>query len=143
MPDETPADRTEGIDPYTILAQLPNAPTKEQVESIKLQAPNGRVRFYCPDGRRAYLLRGLNGLEWERIQKNILPNLEEDKKQEEFVQQVDLLGCFYASTSKTGRFVAEELKTSGAGLPATLFTIVSALSDFQDPVQIEALSADL
>ena len=56
-PDQTkPADVQPTTDPYTLLAQV-GGPSKEQIEYLKQQSPNGRVRLFTPDAKRVFVLR--------------------------------------------------------------------------------------
>lgn len=56
-PDQTkPAEAQPTTDPYELLAKV-GGPTREQIEYLKQQSPNGRVRLFTPDTKRVFVLR--------------------------------------------------------------------------------------
>lgn len=143
--EATPATETSKttMTPQEFLASLPGAPTEEQRAAWKQQAPNNRIELFSPDGKRAYILRGLTGLELTQIQKQV--------QQIQGVSDIDLEMSISAVTKATlwtnaglnGKLSDVSLRTGSAGLPSTLFAIVTKLSDFMDPQKIEMMSAEL
>ena len=51
-----PEETQPTTDPYVLLQQV-GGPTKEQIEYLKGQSPNGRVRRITLDSKRMYVLR--------------------------------------------------------------------------------------
>jgi len=57
-PDQTkPAEKQPTTDPYELLKEV-GGPSREQIEFLKQQSPNGRVRLLTPDHKRVFVLRG-------------------------------------------------------------------------------------
>jgi len=147
--DEAKAQETFK-DPYEYLATFPGAPTKEQVEALKAQAPNGIIRIFAP-GKRVFLLRGFSGVELQSIQaqipENLGANLAPDARAAKIEAEVGLhaasLCTVWTSTTKSGKLTIEQLRGGTAGLPSTLFAIVTYMSDFLDPEALQALSMEL
>jgi len=142
--------QTNLVDPYDYLATFPNAPSKAQVESWKSQAPNGIIRIFAP-GRRVYLVRGISGLELSGVQNSIPANLGADlnpearaaKIEQEISLQVAAKCTVWTSASADGKLSADQLRGGSAGLPSTLFNLVTWLSDFVDPEAFQLMSAEL
>lgn len=138
-------------DPYQFLSEFPNAPSKAMIDSWKQQAPNGRVRLFTPDAKRVYLVRGVGGLELDKLQgqipTNLGANLPAEQQQAKVERELQLLVaaqcCVWTSVSGNGKLDAELLRIGSAGLPATLFNLISYLSDFVDPEAFNVLSIDL
>ena len=130
--------------PQEFLASLPNAPTAAQIAAWKQQAPNNRIELFTPDGKRAFILRGLTGLELSTIQKQIqgMATATADPDLEMQIASV-VKATLWTNVGPNGRLDATILRIGTAGLPSTLFTKVTKLSDFMDPQQIEMLSAEL
>ena len=136
--------------PYDYLATIPGAPTKDQVEAMKLQAPNGIVRLLVI-GKRVYLVRGMSGLELQNIQSQIPDNLgagltpeARSAKIEGEIQLHAAAKCtIWTNTIKDGKFTVEQLRGGSAGLPSTLFNLITYMSDFIDPEALNVMSIEL
>src|SRR5258708_5570149 len=142
---QTTEDKPKGnMTPQEFLASLPGAPTADQIAAWKSQAPNGRLEMFTPDGKRAFILRGLNGLELTKIQKQIqgMATPVSDPDLEMQIASV-VQAVVWTNVGQNGRLNDVILRTGSAGLPSTLFAKVTKLSDFMDPQQIEMLSAEL
>lgn len=141
---EAPAVDKKPITPAEFLANLPGAPTAEQMTAWKAQAPNNRIRLFTPDGGRAYVLRGINGLELSQIQKQIEAMATPTANPELEVQIASVVkACLWTNAGREGRLDDVTLRSGAAGLPQSLFQIVSDLSDFFDPQRLDFMSADL
>jgi hypothetical protein len=150
MPDETVVPATEApatktsMTPQEFLASLAGAPTADQITSWKQQAPNQRIEVFSPDGKRAYIVRGLTGLEFSQIQKQVqqMATATADPDLELQIAAVTK-ATVWTNAGQNGKLNDISLRTGSAGLPSTLFNKVTKLSDFMDPQQIEMLSAEL
>jgi hypothetical protein len=134
----------EGRQPQTpqqLLASMAGAPTPNQVESWKAQAPGNHVRLFTPDMKRIYILRGLSGLELATLNKSIPQNAEDPDREQQILGSERAL--LWTNTSAATRLTAAELRAGTAGLPTTLFSVVMELSDFFAPEHIAMLSGDL
>lgn len=137
-------------DPYEYLATFKGAPTKAQIEALKTQAPNGVIRIFAP-GKRAYLVRGITGLELQGIQTTIPENLgaglppeqRAAKVESEVSLAVSARCVVWTSTTQDGKLTVEQLRAGSAGLPSTLFNLITYLSDFLDPEALQVMSAEL
>ncbi len=147
--DEARAEQTFK-DPYEYLATFPNAPTRDQVEALKTQAPNGIIRIFAP-GKRIFLLRGFSGVELLAVQAQIPENLGAGLALEARAQKIEAEVSLHmaskctvwTSTTKDGKLTIEQLRGGTAGLPSTLFAIITYMSDFLDPDALQALSMEL
>jgi hypothetical protein len=147
--DEKTAEKVFS-DPYEYLATFANAPSKAVIEAYKTQAPNGVVRLLAL-GKRAYVVRGLSGLELNAIQgqvpSNLGASLPADERQAKIESEVAILasskGIVWTSTTQDGKLTADQLRGGSAGLPSTIFNLVTYLSDFLDPQALELLSTEL
>src|ERR1044072_5179279 len=102
-------------------------PSDQQVAMWKSQVPGGRIKCFCPDGKRVFFLRGLSGLELSQIQ-NAIPQNAKDPDAE-----IEITGSAHCLLwTNVGALDAEALRTGPAGLPKTLFAVVQNLSDFYD-----------
>jgi hypothetical protein len=130
--------------PQEFLATLPGAPTADQIAAWKQQAPNNRLEIFTPDGKRAFIIRGLTGLELTGIQKQIqsMATAVSDPDLEMQIASV-VKAVVWTNIGTAGRLTDVILRNGTAGLPSTLFAKVTKLSDFMDPQQIEMLSAEL
>jgi hypothetical protein len=130
--------------PQEFLATLPGAPTADQIAAWKSQAPNNRLEVFTPDGKRAFIMRGLTGLELTQIQKQIqgMATPSSDPDLEMQIASV-VKSTVWTNVGIAGKLTDVVLRTGTAGLPSTLFSKVTKLSDFMDPQQIEFLSAEL
>lgn len=149
--DAEEAAKSNLMDPMDFLLKFTGAPTKPVVESWKIQAPNGVVRIYAPSNKRAYIVRGISGTELQRIQgqipenlgANLLPEQRAAKLENELQLLVAAHCTLWASTTTDHKLTTEALRTGSAGLPGTLFNLISYLSDFVDPEAFQLLSAEL
>lgn len=138
------------VDPYEYLGTFSGAPNKAQVEALKTQAPNGVIRIFAP-GKRVYLVRGITGMELQAIQgqipENLGANLTPDARAAKIEGEVSLAvssKCVvWTSTTPDGKLTAEQLRVGSAGLPSTLFNLITYLSDFLDPEALQVMSAEL
>lgn len=140
------------MDPIEFLQTFPNAPSKVMIESYKAQAPNGIIRLFAPgNGKRVYLVRGLSGFELKAIQgqipenlgANLSPEARSAKIEGEVALHVSSKAIVWTSVTPDGKLTKEQLEAGPAGLPSTLFNLVTYLSDFLDPEAINAMSAEL
>jgi DNA-binding NarL/FixJ family response regulator len=127
--------------PAEFLASLPDAPSSDLISQWKAQAPNGRIKVFTPDGKRAYILRGLSGLEMGQVQQNIPKNSTNPELDVQISSVVKAV--LWTNTTQGNRLQDVTLRAASAGLPLTLFTLVSELSDFFDPARLEVMSGDL
>lgn len=138
------------MDPYEYLATFPTAPSKATVEVYKAQAPNGTVRIFAL-GKRVYLVRGISGLELQQVQAQIpsnlgaglSPELAAAKSEAEVALHVSSKCVCWTSASQDGKLTVEQLRFGSAGLPSTLFNLITYLSDFIDPEALQLMSAEL
>lgn len=138
-------------DPYELLATFPNAPNKTDIEHYKAQSPNGIIRLFAIGPKRVYLVRGLSGIELAGIQGQIPSNLGAGLADEVKAMKIDAevaihgasKGVIWTSTTKDGKLSPEQVRGGSAGLPSTLFTLVSYLSDFLEPAALDAMSIEL
>lgn len=148
--DEAKAQKAVA-DPYEFLAKFPGAPTKAQVEAWKSQAPNGIIRIFAPSDKRVYLARGISGLELDAVQNQIPINLGADlnpeARQAKIEKEISLLvssKCIvWTSDTTDGKLTPDILRGGSAGLPASLFALITWLSDFIDPEAFQVMSAEL
>lgn len=144
---DTATPTTETKAPLTgpeFLASLAGAPSPEQVEAWKQQAPNNRIELFTPDGKRAYIVRGITGLELSTIQKQIQSMATPAADPDAEVQILAVVrATLWTNVGVGGKLTDTILRTGTAGLPSALFAKVTKLSDFFDPQQIEFLSAEL
>jgi hypothetical protein len=127
-------------DPYEFLASI-SGPTKDQVEAFKQNVPNGRIRIFTPDGKRGYLLRAISGLELAQIQKSIPPNSSNIEYDASIGSAV--LCTIWTNASADGKLSEVGLRGGSAGLPSTLWNLITLMSDFVDPQDFAACSAEL
>lgn len=147
--DEVKAEKSL-LDPYEYLATFPNAPTKAAVEALKSQAPNGTIRIFAV-GKRVYLVRGISGLELQGIQGQIPENLGASLSPEaraakiegEVSLMVSAKCVVWTSATQDGKLTVEQLRGGSAGLPSTLFNLITWLSDFVDPEAFQIMSTEL
>lgn len=138
-------------DPNVYLQTIPGAPTKEMIDAWKSQAPNGVVHLFAPSKKRVYIARGVSGLELTRLQglvpENLGANLPPEQRAAKVEGELQLLlaaqGTVWTNTTQDHKLTPEILKTGSAGLPSTLATLITFLSDFMDPDTIQVLSGEL
>lgn len=139
-PNPTPEQKDQ--DPYEFLSRYPGAPNKNDIEHYKAEAPGGRIRLFSPDnGKRIFLTRAVSGLEMQTIAKMIPANAEDQMA--EMHVRVAAKGVVWTNITRDGSLDESDLKGGTAGLPSTLYTLVSMLSDFMPPEAIEQFSIDL
>jgi len=138
-----PVDKKAQMTPQEFLAAIPGSPTPDQIAAWKAQAPNNRLELFSPDGKRAFIQRGLTGLEFTQIQKNLQGMATPVADPELEMQIAAVVKSVVWTNVAGGRLTDTALRTGTAGLPSTLFAKVTKLSDFMDPQQIELLSAEL
>lgn len=141
------------MDPYEFLARIPGAPSKAAVEALKTQAPNQTIRILAlgSAGKRVYLVRGVSGLELKQVQSQIPENLgaglTPEARAARIEEEVAVLtaskAVVWTNTTTTGKLTDADLRAGAAGLPSTLFNLVSYLSDFIEPDALQVISADL
>lgn len=144
--NETPVvvDKKTELSGAEFLATLVGAPSAEQVEAWKQQAPNNRIELFTPDGKRAYIVRGITGTELAQIQKQVQGMATPSSDPDLEVQIAAVVrSTLWTNVGSGGHLTDVILRTGAAGLPSTLFAKVTKLSDFFDPQQIEFLSAEL
>jgi len=149
LADEKSAQQTLA-DPFDFLQTFKNAPSKATIESWKAQAPNGTVRMLAL-GKRVYIVRGISGLELMTIQNNIPDNLgaslSPEARQQKVEQEISLnvaSRCVvWTSSTPDGKLTVEQLRGGSAGLPSTLFALITYMSDFIEPDAFSILSAEL
>jgi len=146
VPDSPTTEPTSkaNMTPQEFLASLAGAPTADQIAAWKAQAPNNRLEVFTPDGKRAFIIRGLTGLELTMIQKQVqtMATAVSDPDLETQIAAV-VKAVVWTNVGQNGKLTDVVLRTGTAGLPSTLFAKVTKLSDFMDPQQIELLSAEL
>src|ERR1039457_5215269 len=72
MPSE-PND-TEVSPLEQLRAATPDFPNDARLASWKSTAPGGRIKLFCPDGKRVFFLRAISGMELSKIQNEIIAN---------------------------------------------------------------------
>jgi hypothetical protein len=141
-PDEE-AKSPASMTPQEFLASLAGAPTADQIAAWKAQAPNNRIEVFTPDGKRAFIERGLTGLELTQIQKQVQQIQGSSDPDLEMQIASVVRATLWTNVGQGNKLTDVVLRTGSAGLPSTLFAIVTRLSDFMDPQQINLLSAEL
>jgi hypothetical protein len=132
------------LTPVQFLGQFPDAPTQDQIDSLKQQAPGGRIRlFHSSDAKRVYLMRGVTGVELAGLQAKIPQNTDPDKIPGLVQILVAAHCCVWTSATQDHKLNEQVLRGGTAGLPETLHEIVCQLSDYMAPVDIQRFSADL
>lgn len=136
--------------PMDYLQTFPNAPSKATIDMWKAQAPNGIIRILAL-GKRIYLVRGVSGLELQQIQADIPDNLgaglnpeaKAAKIEAEVSLRVGSRCVVWTATTADNKLSVEQLRVGSAGLPSTLFSMITYLSDFIDPQELQLISAEL
>lgn len=141
QPAEPVEENKQYQDPQVFLKTIPDAPSQEQIKAWKLEVPGGRVRLFTPDGRRVFLLRALSGIELAELTKKVPPNASNPEEE----MKVLVAARCTLWTNLTHNHLLDEisLRQGTAGLPETLYLIVSELSDYFDPIRLQTFSADL
>ena len=140
MPD--PQEETPLKTPAEFLASFPGAPSPSRIEEFKSQVPGGRVKFFTsPDGKRVYLYRGYNGLDMLKFEGQVVEN---SKTHDQDFKIVVVSNCvLWTNTTSNGTVDVLGLRSAPAGLPETLFHLITLLSDFYDPDMLDQLSGEL
>ena len=142
MPDST--TEQPQITPFEFLQKFAGAPSQEQINEWKQQAPGARIRlFHSSDGTRIYLLRGIGGQELAQLQASLPPNIAPEKVPTEVQNLIAIRCCVWTNSTIENKLSDLALKGAGAGLPQTLQEIIYQLSDYMDPATIDRFSADL
>jgi hypothetical protein len=127
-----------------IQKNFPNAPSGNQVDIIRAQVPNGRLKvFVSSDQKRAYIMRGISAIELQTLQDERM-RVTQDNAKLVFALKADIVVkcCVWAST-KDSKLTDLTLKGSGAGLVDTLYELVNQLSDYTDPETLFQLSSEI
>src|ERR1035438_1944002 len=69
-----PNDTTEVSPLEQLRAATPDFPNDARLASWKSTAPGGRIKLFCPDGKRVFFLRAVSGMELSKIQSEIIAN---------------------------------------------------------------------
>ena len=129
------------ITPAEFLASIPGAPSPQQIETWKREVPSHRVKLFAPDKDRAFIVRGISGLEMASIQKTIPANATDPDGE---VQRAAVeKAVLWTNTTASGKLTRTELLAGSAGLPLAIFTVIAELSDYLAPEYIEQVSGEL
>jgi hypothetical protein len=139
-PDAAPAAAPKTLTPLDFLASL-GGPSPEQIDFIKQQSPNNRARVMCNDGKRAFVVRAIGGLELAQIRKNIPQN--STNPDEDTAIAAAVLCTVWTNVTPEKRLNETLLRTGSAGLPSSLWSLITMLSDYMDPQDFEVCSAEL
>lgn len=155
-PDVQVADETNTskklLDPFEFLQTFPNAPSRAVIDSWKQQAPNGIIRLFSPgNAKRVYLVRGITGYELKQVQSQVPENLGANLSPEARAAKIEgeisvgaTVKCVvWTSETPDGKLTKEKLEGGSAGLPSSLFNLITYLSDFLDPEALNLMSAEL
>jgi hypothetical protein len=141
--DQT-ADQAAPITPFEFLQGFAGAPNQADIDSLKAQAPGGRIRlFHSTDAKRVYLMRGISAIELVQVQNLIPAGIHPDKLSGVMQTTVAIKCCAWTSETADHKLSDLALQAAGAGLTGTLHEIVCQLSDYMDPATIDRCSADL
>lgn len=131
------------LTPYDFLKTVPGAPSVAEIESFKMQAPGGRMKVFSPDGntKRVFIVRAISGLEMETVNKQ----MSQSSSNPELDMQIACCMKCVVWTNTTQDGMTDDLywRRSTAGLAVSVFHVITKLSDFKDPTELEILSADL
>jgi hypothetical protein len=123
---------------------FPNAPNAQAVNLLKEQVPNGRLQiFISSDQKRGYIMRGITGIELRGIQEDKLKTVAPERQEAEGQIEVAAKCCVWTSATKNNKLSEMDLKSSGAGLADSLFSLVTILSDYNTPEMLMGLSAEI
>lgn len=144
MPEEPNQPQPpQPLTPYDFLKTIPGAPSPNEIEAFKAQAPAGRMKLFTTDGtgKRVFIIRAISGLEMETINRQI----PEGSTNQVLDMQIGACVKCVVWTNTTQDGLTDELywRRTTAGLAPTVFMAISKLSDFNDPESLEILSADL
>lgn len=145
MPDVNEAPKPVQETPTSVLYKAKGAPTPEQVAAWKASTCNQRIRAYSPllDPTRVWLLRGLNGIEFDECSKLVPENISPEKAPNELAMICASKATVWTTVTASHKEDVTNLRVSGAGLPQALFEIISILSDFASPAHLDAYSEEL
>ncbi|MHA2064313.1 MAG: hypothetical protein ACXABY_08030 [Candidatus Thorarchaeota archaeon] len=129
-PEDTQVQEVEQAppDPIELLSSMPNGPTKEQLQQMKLDWPE--VFFLPLRDEEVYIYRYLNNLEWRTqllTQERLVEN--QDALKDAVIQRCVLWP----------RLSPQEWATRQAGLKDLLYEVVMKSSYFIEPEQAMAL----
>jgi hypothetical protein len=142
MPPETDSNAPE-LSPFEQLrAATPDFPNDARLASWKSTAPGGRIKLFCPDGKRVFFLRAVSGMELSKIQSEIIANAK-NPDYEVQVATVTLCTLWCNVGDAQHRIDDGMLRTGPAGLPESLWAVIQNLSDFYEPVQLYNFSMEL
>jgi hypothetical protein len=129
--------------PFDLLREsTPGFPSNERIAAWKVQVPGNRIKMFCPDGKRVYFLRGLSGIEFATVNKQVAASNFENPELE--VALIASAKCtLWTNTSANGTLDEAVLRSGAAGLPSALFDVVQNLSDFYSPQQLFHFSMEL
>jgi len=140
-PEVVPAkDPNAGMDPIDFLASI-GGPSLDQINFIKQQSPNKRARVFTPDSKRAFVVRAIGGLELAQIRKNIPQN--STNPDEDTAIAAAVLCTVWTNVTSEKRLNETLLRTGAAGLPSSLWMLITMLSDYTDPQDFAVCSAEL
>jgi hypothetical protein len=129
--------------PFEILQETtPGFPSAERIAAWKAQVPGQRVKLFCPDGKRVYFLRGMSGIEFATVNKQIAASNFDNPEVE--LGLIAAAKCtLWTNTSANGTLDESVLRGGSAGLPSALFEVIQNLSDFYSPSQLFQFSMEL
>jgi hypothetical protein len=140
MPENT--EQPKPKTPMEFLAEIPGAPTANEVDAWRMSVPGGKMRVFTPDsGKRVFVLRALSGLEMEAISKSIPQNASNAELEMQIHCCVKAI--LWTNVTRDGQVDEMFFRKSPAGLASSMFGLVSRLSDFIDPESLEMMSAEL
>jgi hypothetical protein len=137
-----PNDTTEVSPLEQLRAATPDFPNDARLASWKSTAPGGRIKLFCPDGKRVFFLRAVSGMELSKIQSEIIANAK-NPDYEVQVATVTLCTLWCNVGDAQHRIDDGMLRTGPAGLPESLWAVIQNLSDFYEPVQLYNFSMEL
>lgn len=142
-PEDKKKNEDAPVSPMDFLSKVPGAPTKNDVEAWKMQAPAGRIKLFTPDGtaKRVFILRALSGLEMESISKAIPAGSTNPDLEMQIGSCVKAV--VWTNTTQDGQVDDMYFRKNPAGLAVSMFSLISKISDFIDPETLETFSADL
>lgn len=142
--NETTATQPEEpkvLTPAQLLASIPGAPTAAQIDVWKNEVPNHRIKLFSPDFKRVYIVRGVSGLEVSAAQKSIPVNATD--REVDFQLAICATAILWTNATVNHKMTVVELRAGSAGLPSSIFELVSELSDYVKPEYLAMVSGDL
>jgi hypothetical protein len=138
MPDEIEKPRQT---PAEFLASIPGAPSATAISEAKSQAPGGRVSVITLDGKIAYVVRALSGLEAEKAAATIPTNAT--NREREYQISVVGLCTVWTNANPNSSLDRMSLLAGPAGVIDSLFQKILSISGYMDPAQLDLVSGDL